>query len=174
MCCTVEMKCLLERHRSHQHSQWEAFRNMGLSVHWGWQGVILIRKDAFHHCSVSEHARSSAVEQRARLSLQCWTKPAHAATKQLYGPLCLRQKSSLIRRGDDPAHTLACERMADVTKSDGVSLKPRGKARPAGPAPPVPPAARGWANPGLQKWNMAESMAWDQWKIMTFRSLVFS
>lgn len=92
MCCTIEMKSLLEKHPSCQHVQWDAFRNMGLPVHLGWQGVILMRKDAFCHRSTSS----------ARLCLCCRTKNLFmppvlnktcAAPDLLsHGPLCWWQK----------------------------------------------------------------------------------
>lgn len=116
-----------------------------------------------------KYAHASAIEQRARLPLQCWIKPAQAAAKQLCGPLRLRQKWSSVPQGDSPSHTVACKCVADVTKSGRVPLEAQRTARRAGP-----PAARGRAGAGLWKWNTAASMAWDQWKIMTFRSLVFT
>lgn len=95
-----------------------------------------------------KYAHASAVEQRARLSLHCQTKPAQAAAKQPHG-LCLQQKWSSVPQGDNPAHTLACKCTADITRHGGIPLEAWGKARQAGPAPPGPPAARGQANPWL-------------------------
>lgn len=111
MCCAIEMKCLLERHRSHQHFQWETFRKMGFPVQGGWQGVIWIRKDAFHHSLVSEACSCLCCRTKSSVSLPLSNRtPVLAAAKQLYGPLCLCQKWSSVPQGSDPAHMQTSQR----------------------------------------------------------------
>ena len=146
VCCTIEMKCLwkdinpISIFNKKPSEIWD-FLFTEDDREWFWLENLYFIIVSFPKC-----AHASAVEQRARLSLQCWTKPAQAAAKQLYGPVCLQQKWSSVPQGSNPA---ACKRMTDIAKGVCVPLEAQGKACQAGPAPPGPPAARGQASPGL-------------------------
>lgn len=95
-----------------------------------------------------KYAHASAVEQRARLSFQYRTKPAQAAARQLYGPLCCNRsgpRSLKAMRGDVgyPAHTLACKPHGRRRKEQHHSPWSMREGTSSGPSSSCPSCCKG-------------------------------
>lgn len=89
MCCITEVKSLPERHQSCQCFQRDAFRKMEPPVCLGGQGVFLVSKYTFHHCSVSLACLRLCCRMKSLLMPSVLKQVPTALGIPLYGPLCL-------------------------------------------------------------------------------------